>query len=230
MLTFAWGPQAWDHLLMVAFTYPKDNPSPKQQQRMVSFLTAFMDHLPCPGCKVHAGMYVRSTPPDVSSQDALVQWVVTFHNEVNKRTSKGKKRSDWTVDEARKALIERNFGDQSGLVRANAVRREDHVEIQKLRQYIRSLERECGREPSAFVESGYEKHIAAMGLLAKPGDTTPGDPSTDNNVGNSGTTTAILVLSIVILVVGLLTAAGVASIRYKTNGTTTNVQRESSAR
>ena len=185
-----------------------------------------MDHLPCPGCKIHAGMYVRSTPPDVSSQDALVQWVVTFHNAVNKRTSKGKKRSDWTVDEAKKALIARNFGDQAGLVRANAVRREDHVEIQKLRQYVRSLERECGREPSAFAESGHEKHIAAMGLLLKPGDTKPGDPSkTPENSDCGGTTTAILVLSIVILAVGILTAALVVS-SVRTNGvkrTTSNI-------
>lgn len=204
MLTFAWGPAAWDTMLTAAFAYPKIGPTVEKQKSMTAFLIGMCKNLPCPGCKVHASTYCKLNPPDVSSQEKLAKWIVTFHNAVNKRSSNGKKRSDWTVEEAKASLIKRRFGDQQGLVRANQVREEDHQEIQKLRQYVRLLEADTNRPPLEFTKSGKEVFLLDQGFDLQ-------SVKLDPNAGNPIETTspeiiALLTMSAVTLFIVLVVA------------------------
>lgn len=209
MLTYVFGHVIWDHLSFTALAFSK-TPSKLQQDRMKQYLNLVMAHLPCPGCAGHATKYVRQHPPDTSNGDALYAWLVEFHNQVNKRTSDGKKRHDWTVEEAKDALIARHFGDQKGLIRANAVRREDHLEIKKLRSEVRALEKQLGRPPVEFRECGLEKHLVGTKLrtnneiLEAGQKTTSSDgaqPSTTDLVAMIASLTAVVLLVIVIVLV-----------------------------
>ncbi|KAF6203839.1 hypothetical protein GE061_002174 [Apolygus lucorum] len=71
----------------MAAYYPK-RPSREDQEDMMAFIQLLAKFYPCPICARHFQQEIRSLPPDVSSQVALVNWFCTVHNRVNKRLGK----------------------------------------------------------------------------------------------------------------------------------------------
>jgi hypothetical protein len=124
----SWGYFFHDVLLTVAFTFP-ENPTEEQKKHVTHLVTGMLHVLPCPGCGLHAVAYLKDHPLNVTSGSMLAQWLVVFHNHINKRL---KKRDNWTVQEAKEALVTRHFADNKRLDRAQQMRLEDQAEIQKL--------------------------------------------------------------------------------------------------
>jgi len=125
--------------MLVALAYPREKPTDQAQEDMRQYWNAVASTLPCPGCRVHATTYLKQHPVDVTDQQKLLAWIVTFHNTVNDRTGK---KSDWTVDEAITALTRRIGGDKSNeLSKAQAMRAEDHALIRRQRIQLRVLEK-----------------------------------------------------------------------------------------
>jgi hypothetical protein len=100
-----WGAIFHDCMLFVALTYP-EKPSQEQCTHMTSFLFGMFHSLPCELCKPHAVSYIQDTPPDVSSRTNLLEWIITFHNNVNDRLGK---KSDWKVSDAIQSLSDRTL-------------------------------------------------------------------------------------------------------------------------
>ena len=134
MYVGAFGPITWDVLLLCALHYPAQ-PTEHQRLAMLSFLAGLMYVLPCDGCGAHAIRYIQQHPPDVSSSDALVGYVVTFHNVVNLETDK----RVYTVEEAKKALFVRYLADGEEMTRTQRMRKEDHAKINELQSQLSSL-------------------------------------------------------------------------------------------
>jgi len=83
----AWGHHFWAVMHISIYCYP-ENPSVIEQEDMMKFLISITGILPCPGCRGHATTYVREVPPANESRESLMDWVITFHNVVNKSTGK----------------------------------------------------------------------------------------------------------------------------------------------
>ena len=137
-----WGPDVHAMLLIIALQFPT-NPSDVQKLNMVQFLGLMFDFLPCPGCSGHAVSYLKNHPPDTRNKDTLTQWMVSFHNSINTRLNK---RDDWTVEEAKAALVRRYFTDARHLSNAQNMRQEDHRMIKALRSEIDTLQGEVPKD------------------------------------------------------------------------------------
>lgn len=129
MYTVAWGQTLHDALTFVVLAYPEKNPTIDQQENIRKFFKYTFANLPCPMCIAHATRYFKGNPPPVGSQKELHEWLVTFHNSINRRTGK---KADWTVEESRKAIFDRHFTDLKKLDRANNMRIEDSRMMNKL--------------------------------------------------------------------------------------------------
>lgn len=121
-----WGPHVWTTIHLMAFSYP-DHPTQERQKSMTDFLTNLCVNLPCPGCSIHCGNYVKENVPNVSSRDLFKKWAYDFHNTVNKRTGK----RELTYSEAEETLVQKFFQREQwvNLKRAQEMRREDHESI-----------------------------------------------------------------------------------------------------
>ena len=130
-----WGPELWNTLHLMAFTYPIKPDAPRQEH-MRQFLKNVCPNLPCPGCGLHCKIYMDRTPPALQSRDALKKWMCDFHNEVNKRTGK----RELTYEEADQVLKEKYFDREKGveMQRAQHMRREDHRHIEKWKKMASS--------------------------------------------------------------------------------------------
>ena len=131
MFVGVFGSITWDVLLLCALNYPK-NPDENNRTDMLQFINGLVRVLPCGGCSAHAIDYVNTHPPDISSSNALVDYIVTFHNIVNLNTGT----RVYTTFEAKKALFYRYFVDKAEMSRALTIRQEDHVTIAKLQKKI----------------------------------------------------------------------------------------------
>ena len=152
-----WGHHMWATIHLMAHVYPQ-KPSDKRKKSMENFLLNMCDNLPCPGCGMHCGMYMKEHPPHVETQGALKKWAIDFHNTVNKRTGK----RELTYEEAEKVLHENFFQKQDWveLKRAQEMRREDHAAIDKW------------------------KLLAESVILASPHNTETPEPCSSNTVSN----------------------------------------------
>ena len=130
-----WGPDLHGMLLLMAFRYPR-HPSDLQKSHMSQLIHYLFEFLPCPGCTDHALEYIGILPPNVSSSDELVQWLVDFHNSINQRLGK---RCNWTAAEAKNALVQRYFTNVHELSNAQFIRLEDARTIQELRNQLAVL-------------------------------------------------------------------------------------------
>ena len=83
-----WGPNAWEFMHAVTFSYPISNPSDEEQKNMRNFFVFIGNLLPCQECRYHFIKLLETTPPDVSSRHALSNWLVDRHNDVNVRLHK----------------------------------------------------------------------------------------------------------------------------------------------
>ena len=131
MFVGIFGSITWDVLLLCALNYHQ-TPDENHRTDMLQFINGLVRVLPCNGCSAHAIEYVKTHPPNVTSQDALVDYIVTFHNTVNHNTG----RRALTTYEAKKALFLRYFADQADMSRAFTIRQEDHKTILKLQKTI----------------------------------------------------------------------------------------------
>ena len=135
MYVGAFGPITWDVLLLCALNYPSD-PNEHKQKSMLQFILGLVNVLPCDGCSVHAVQYTKLHPPNVTSSNALVDYIVTFHNTVNSETGK----RSYTVEEAKHALLNRYFKDGEEMSRAQNIRKEDCAKITELQTTISALQ------------------------------------------------------------------------------------------
>tara|TARA_B100000900_G_C20478458_1_gene674424 strand:- start:635 stop:1060 length:426 start_codon:yes stop_codon:yes gene_type:complete len=77
-----WGPKTWDILHSFSYSYP-DKPTQQQKLNAFNFYSSIGYLLPCSYCQEHCLDYINKFPPQVDSKNNLVNWVLTFHNEVN---------------------------------------------------------------------------------------------------------------------------------------------------
>ena len=98
-----WGPHAWIFLHYVTFSYP-DKPTWKDKQNMRDFINLLPEILPCHKCKMNCASHLKDMPLNdsaLSSRSSLVQWLVDFHNCVNKMNGK----KELTLEEALEELF-----------------------------------------------------------------------------------------------------------------------------
>lgn len=82
-----WGPKMWEIMHTFSFSYPI-YPTHVEKQSAHNFYTSIGILIPCKECSQHCLDYVKSNPPHVQSKNNLIDWVYTFHNEVNIRLGK----------------------------------------------------------------------------------------------------------------------------------------------
>jgi hypothetical protein len=124
-----WGSCFHDNLKLIALSFP-NNPTKESKIAMELMITNMFKVLPCPACSHHAINYEKKNPVIVENGTELFLWLVTFHNDINRRTGK---KHDWTVQEGRAAIIERYFSDAKDLSRAQKIRVEDHRLLMKIK-------------------------------------------------------------------------------------------------
>ncbi len=129
------GPVIWDTALIIALNFP-EQPTDMEQRYWTDFLYGMVYLLPCPSCKLEAVRYVTEHPPLARTREEAVQYVVDFHNFVNKRLGK----VIVTKDEATRALVKRFDKDYKDLGRAMQVRKEDAEKIQELQAQVQKLQ------------------------------------------------------------------------------------------
>ena len=137
-----WGSTIHDALFFLALSYPM-TPSKERKESMVLLITHLFNNLPCPDCTQHAEKMLIETPIRCDSRPELLSWVVHIHNQINARTGK---RFNWTVDEAKEAFTERQFGDITvkDVNKNQRLRREDTKVILRQQAEIVLLKQRLG--------------------------------------------------------------------------------------
>ena len=87
-MTNSWGPVIWK-LFHTLAEKVNEKDYYKVAKSLFLFIKRICSLLPCPECQEHASLYLRKTSFDISTKQKLKQYLLVFHNEVNKR--KGKK-------------------------------------------------------------------------------------------------------------------------------------------
>lgn len=82
-----WARRGWTWLHGRAIRFPQE-PTRREQARVLAEIWQFFAGLPCGECRGHAAAYYRAVPPDVTSGAALQVWAWRFHNSVNTRLGK----------------------------------------------------------------------------------------------------------------------------------------------
>ncbi len=84
-----WGPAGWRFLHSITFNYPH-RPNLKDMNNAIIFFTSVGEMLPCVKCLEHYRENLKKYPISeaVYSRDALVNWLITIHNEVNRQLGK----------------------------------------------------------------------------------------------------------------------------------------------
>ena len=82
-----WGPILWNTMHIISLGYP-ETPDDTTQQAAASFYRSLSSLIPCPICRDHYTKLIQMSPPATESKDALIKWVFTIHNEVNKQLGK----------------------------------------------------------------------------------------------------------------------------------------------
>ncbi|KAI8988178.1 FAD-linked sulfhydryl oxidase ALR-like protein [Mycotypha africana] len=85
------GRHTWTLLHTMAAYYP-EKPDNEQQQSMKTFFETFTEHYPCWFCKKDFKKEMAENPIDVTSRDALSEWLCKRHNKINEKL--GKKQFD----------------------------------------------------------------------------------------------------------------------------------------
>tara|TARA_X000001036_G_scaffold355051_2_gene336781 strand:- start:2486 stop:3082 length:597 start_codon:yes stop_codon:yes gene_type:complete len=92
MMTKVWGPPGWFFLHTVSFGCPV-SPSDFDRENGImegttkknyeTFFRNVGEILPCRYCRDSYKKYIAELPPDASSRESLVKWLVQIHNKVN---------------------------------------------------------------------------------------------------------------------------------------------------
>jgi hypothetical protein len=232
MWTTAWGQTIWDSLLFTAFAFPK-KPTDDEKKSVTTMIEQLLNNLPCMQCRGHAQPYFVKNPPDVTSSESLCEWVVTFHNKVNERLGK---KHDWTLAEAKAALIERTIGESAELTKSQRMRTEDHRLLRKMRVRLRLLEKKLGIKDaasfqteideianlSADVIDDVESEIIQRTIQVQDGLKTMA-MAAEGGVDDGGSTDGYSIATIVLLSVTLILVVAVVALvarRMRTSSST----------
>tara|TARA_Y100000389_G_C17106475_1_gene338525 strand:+ start:157 stop:555 length:399 start_codon:yes stop_codon:yes gene_type:complete len=82
-----WGPKLWEVMHTFSYAYPIQ-PNNSEKQSATNFFSSVGHLIPCKHCSQHCIEYTRHHPPQIQNKESLINWVYTFHNEVNKRLGK----------------------------------------------------------------------------------------------------------------------------------------------
>jgi len=82
-----WGPILWNTMHIISLGYP-EIPDDATQQAAANFYRSLSSLIPCPICRIHYTKLIQVIPPATESKDALIKWVFTIHNQVNKELGK----------------------------------------------------------------------------------------------------------------------------------------------
>lgn len=80
-----WGPNAWNFMEHVAFTFPI-NPSYEDKKNVKTFFTSIGYVLPCEKCRDNYFTHLKKLPLSdnvLSSRAKLINWLTQMHNQVN---------------------------------------------------------------------------------------------------------------------------------------------------
>jgi hypothetical protein len=85
-----WGPHVWQALHYITLGYP-NNPTEDQKLKYKTFFILLKDTLPCAVCANHYSENLKKKPltdDDLANKEALVKWLIDFHNVVNEMKDK----------------------------------------------------------------------------------------------------------------------------------------------
>ena len=85
-----WGPHVWQALHYITLGYP-NNPTQDQKLKYKIFFILLKDTLPCAVCANHYAENLKKKPltdDDLANKEALVKWLIDFHNVVNEMKEK----------------------------------------------------------------------------------------------------------------------------------------------
>jgi hypothetical protein len=85
-----WGPHVWQALHYITLGYP-ENPTEDQKLKYKTFFILLKDTLPCVVCANHYAENLKKKPltdDDLANKEALVKWLIDFHNVVNEMKGK----------------------------------------------------------------------------------------------------------------------------------------------
>jgi hypothetical protein len=85
-----WGPHVWQALHYITLGYP-NNPTEDQKLKYKTFFILLKDTLPCIVCANHYAENLKKNPltdDDLANKEALVKWLIDFHNVVNEMKGK----------------------------------------------------------------------------------------------------------------------------------------------
>jgi len=94
-----WGPPIWNLFHTLAAKVHEENYQ-FIAPHLFGFVKRICSLLPCPECQDHAIKYLNSKKYDVTTKEKLIDYLFTFHNDVNKR--KGKAEADISILETYK--------------------------------------------------------------------------------------------------------------------------------
>lgn len=156
----AFGTLLHDVCLIYAHAY-SDKPSKEQQESYKTLFLHFFKNIPCPDCAAEAYTYFQEHPINVSNRKALLQYVVTMHNDINRKL---KKKDNWTVYEALDSLARRRWGNLKNLSRADQMRIEDHKLMQDILQENKQLKEQLGlpQQKETMIEPEEKNDIYKM--------------------------------------------------------------------
>jgi len=99
-----WADALWRSMYFIARVYP-DQPSPDEQQAMVSFMSSLQRLLPCTTCREHFARHLSELDRAKLSRVTLYQWIFNVQNDINKRNRKHVYSWDQSVDAVRKMSL-----------------------------------------------------------------------------------------------------------------------------
>jgi len=99
-----WGSQGWHFIHYVCLNYPI-NPTEEDKRNYLSFFESLKYVLPCGICAYNWSEKMEKTPPNLESREALFNWSVDRHNEINAEDGK----QILTYDEALEKIRQRSI-------------------------------------------------------------------------------------------------------------------------
>jgi len=82
-----WGSQMWTMMHTYSYLYP-DNPTENNKNEAIHFYDSIEDFIKCGMCKENAKEFSKNNKVNVDTKDELIEWVLKFHNTVNKELGK----------------------------------------------------------------------------------------------------------------------------------------------
>jgi len=88
------GSKYWFVMHTYSYNYPV-NPTENDKNTATEYYNSMFDILPCNMCRTHSIEYIKDNPITVNSREELIEWVLNFHNSINKKLH----RDMWTREQ-----------------------------------------------------------------------------------------------------------------------------------